>query len=36
MFRYFLKRLGGAIPTLFIIVTLSFLLIRIGSGRPVR
>jgi oligopeptide transport system permease protein len=34
MFRYFLKRLGGAIPTLFIIVTLSFLLIRIAPGGP--
>ncbi len=34
MLRYFLKRLGGAIPTLFIIVTLSFLLIRIAPGGP--
>jgi oligopeptide transport system permease protein len=34
MVRYFLKRLGGAIPTLFIIVTLSFLLIRIAPGGP--
>jgi len=34
MLRYFLKRLGGAIPTLFIIVTVSFLLIRIAPGGP--
>ncbi|HEY3851078.1 MAG TPA: oligopeptide ABC transporter permease OppB [Steroidobacteraceae bacterium] len=34
MLRYFLKRLGGAIPTLFIIVTLSFLLVRIAPGGP--
>jgi oligopeptide transport system permease protein len=34
MLRYFIKRLGGAIPTLFIIVTLSFLLIRIAPGGP--
>ncbi len=34
MLRYFLKRLGGAVPTLFIIVTLSFLLIRIAPGGP--
>jgi len=34
MLRYFLKRLGGAIPTLFIIVTLSFLLMRIAPGGP--
>jgi oligopeptide transport system permease protein len=34
MLRYFLKRLGGAVPTLFIIVTLSFLLVRIAPGGP--
>jgi oligopeptide transport system permease protein len=34
MLRYFLKRAGGAIPTLFIIVTLSFLLVRIAPGGP--
>jgi oligopeptide transport system permease protein len=34
MLRYFLRRLGGAIPTLFIIVTLSFLLMRIAPGGP--
>ncbi|HEX4153117.1 MAG TPA: ABC transporter permease subunit [Steroidobacteraceae bacterium] len=34
MLRYFIKRLGGAIPTLFIIVTLSFLLVRIAPGGP--
>jgi oligopeptide transport system permease protein len=34
MTRYFLKRLGGAIPTLFIIVTLAFFLIRVAPGGP--
>jgi oligopeptide transport system permease protein len=34
MLRYFLRRLGGAIPTLFIIVSLSFLLIRVAPGGP--
>jgi oligopeptide transport system permease protein len=34
MVRYFLKRLGGAVPTLFIIVTLSFFLIRAAPGGP--
>jgi oligopeptide transport system permease protein len=34
MVRYFLRRLAGAIPTLFIIVTLSFFLIRIAPGGP--
>ena len=28
MTRYFLKRLAGAIPTLFIIITAAFFLIR--------
>jgi len=32
--RYFLKRLAGAIPTLFIIVTLTFFLIRAAPGGP--
>jgi oligopeptide transport system permease protein len=32
--RYFLKRLGAAIPTLFIIVTLSFFLTRLAPGGP--
>jgi oligopeptide transport system permease protein len=32
MLRYFLRRLAGAIPTLFIIVTLSFFLVRIAPG----
>jgi len=32
--RYFLKRLGAAIPTLFIIVTLSFFLTRWAPGGP--
>jgi oligopeptide transport system permease protein len=34
MLGYFLRRLGGAIPTLFIIVTLSFFLIRAAPGGP--
>jgi len=34
MFRYFLGRLVGAIPTLFIIVTLAFFLIRLAPGGP--
>jgi oligopeptide transport system permease protein len=32
--RYLLKRLGGAIPTLFVIVTLSFFLVRVAPGGP--
>jgi oligopeptide transport system permease protein len=32
--RYFLTRLAGAIPTLFIIVTLAFFLIRAAPGGP--
>ena len=34
MFRYFISRLVGAIPTLFIIVTLAFFLIRLAPGVP--
>lgn len=34
MLRYFLRRAAGAIPTLFVIVTLSFLLVRIAPGGP--
>ena len=34
MTRYFLMRLGGAIPTLFVIVTLTFFLIRAAPGGP--
>jgi oligopeptide transport system permease protein len=34
MTRYFLKRLAGAIPTLFIIVTAAFFLIRAAPGGP--
>ena len=34
MLRYFLRRLAGAIPTLFIIVTLSFFLVRVAPGGP--
>ena len=34
MSRYFLKRLAGAIPTLFIIVTAAFFLIRAAPGGP--
>ena len=34
MLRYVFKRLLTAIPTLFIIVTLSFFLIRVAPGGP--
>jgi oligopeptide transport system permease protein len=34
MLRYFLTRLAGAIPTLFVIVTISFFLIRAAPGGP--
>ena len=34
MFRYFLSRLAGAIPTLFVIVTIAFFLIRAAPGGP--
>ncbi len=34
MIRYFLMRLGGAIPTLFVIVTLTFFLTRAAPGGP--
>jgi oligopeptide transport system permease protein len=34
MTRYFFKRLAGAIPTLFIIITAAFFLIRAAPGGP--
>jgi oligopeptide transport system permease protein len=34
MIRYFLTRLAGAVPTLFVIVTVSFFLIRVAPGGP--
>ena len=34
MLRYFLTRLAGAVPTLFVIVTVSFFLIRSAPGGP--
>jgi oligopeptide transport system permease protein len=34
MLRYFARRLGAAIPTLFVIVTLSFFLTRLAPGGP--
>jgi oligopeptide transport system permease protein len=34
MLRYVLRRLIGAIPTLFLIVTISFFLIRVAPGGP--
>src|SRR5580704_8764446 len=34
MIRYFLSRLAGAIPTLFIIVTATFFLMRAAPGGP--
>ncbi len=34
MWRYFLRRLGSAVPTLFLIVTAAFFLIRAAPGGP--
>ena len=34
MLRYALRRVAGAIPTLFIIVTISFFMIRLAPGGP--
>ncbi len=34
MLRYFLTRLAGAVPTLFVIVTITFFLIRAAPGGP--
>src|SRR6202171_810982 len=34
MVRYFIKRLAGAVPTLFIIITAAFFLIRAAPGGP--
>jgi oligopeptide transport system permease protein len=34
MLRYFLRRLGGAVPTLFLIVLVSFFMIRLAPGGP--
>jgi oligopeptide transport system permease protein len=34
MFSYFIRRLLGAIPTLFIIITLSFFMMRAAPGGP--
>lgn len=34
MVSYVLRRLGGAIPTLFLIVTLAFFMIRLAPGGP--
>ena len=34
MLRYFLIRLSGAVPTLFVIVTIAFFLIRAAPGGP--
>ena len=34
MFGYVLRRLAGAIPTIFIIVTLAFFMIRLAPGGP--
>jgi oligopeptide transport system permease protein len=34
LLHYFLKRLGGAVPTLFIIITVSFFMIRLAPGGP--
>ncbi|MYZ47208.1 oligopeptide ABC transporter permease OppB [Propylenella binzhouense] len=34
MLRYVLRRMGSAVPTLFIIITVSFFLMRIAPGGP--
>src|ERR1700694_1618208 len=34
MLRYFMPRLAGAVPTLFVIVTIPFFLIRAAPGGP--
>jgi oligopeptide transport system permease protein len=34
MFAYVLRRLAGAIPTLFVIVTIAFFMIRLAPGGP--
>jgi oligopeptide transport system permease protein len=34
MIRYFLKRLAGAVPTLFAIITITFFLVRAAPGGP--
>lgn len=34
MFRYILRRAAGLLPTLFVIITLSFLIIRVAPGGP--
>jgi oligopeptide transport system permease protein len=34
MLRYFLRRVGGAIPTLFIIIAVSFFLVHAAPGGP--
>ncbi|MCF6300366.1 MAG: oligopeptide ABC transporter permease OppB [Proteobacteria bacterium] len=34
MFKYIIKRIIGAIPTLFMLVTLAFFLIRVAPGGP--
>ncbi len=34
MIRYFLTRLAGAVPTLFVIITIAFFLIRSAPGGP--
>jgi oligopeptide transport system permease protein len=34
MWRYFLKRIAGSLPTLFIIITIAFFMIRLAPGGP--
>lgn len=34
MLRYFLRRVAGAIPTLFVILAISFFMIRVAPGGP--
>jgi len=34
MWRYFFKRIAGSLPTLFIIITIAFFMIRLAPGGP--
>src|ERR1700674_1073948 len=35
MLSYALRRIAGLVPTLLVIITVSFCVVRLGSGRPV-
>ena len=34
MWRYSLRRLAGAIPTLFVVITAAFFMMRLAPGGP--